>query len=38
MGISSNDASDEPMAVKNLIRNKVAPQNVSLFLWRLLNI
>jgi len=29
---------DDPMAVKNLIRNKVAPQNVSLFSWRLLNI
>lgn len=29
---------DEPIALKNLIRNKVAPLNVSLFSWMLLNI
>jgi len=28
---------DEPMDLKNLIRNKIAPLNVSLFSWRLLN-
>jgi hypothetical protein len=28
---------DDPMALKNLIGIKAAPQNIYLFLWRLLN-